>query len=59
MLVAFFALAIWLLPKIWRAIKAIAKKLSQWTGLGKQVEASSFDSKDSNDDLWEKLQPPK
>jgi hypothetical protein len=59
MLVAFFALAIWLLPKIWRAIKAIAKKLGQWTGLGKQVEASSFESKDSNDDLWEKLQPPK
>ena len=59
MLVAFFALAIWLLPKIWRAVKAIARKLGQWTGLDKQAEAVNLDPKDGNDELWKKLQPPK
>jgi hypothetical protein len=59
MLVAFFALAVWLLPKIWRAVKAIARKLGQWTGLAKQAEAADFDSNTDNDDLWKKLQPPK
>ena len=59
MLAAFFALAVWLLPKIWRAVKAIARKLGQWTGLDNQAEAVDFDSKDGNDGLSEKLQPPK
>ena len=59
MLIAFFALAIWLLPKIWRAVKAIARKIGQWIGLGKQTEQADFDSNNGNDDLWKKLQPPK
>jgi hypothetical protein len=59
MLIAFFALAIWLLPKIWRAVKAIARKIGQWIGLSKQTEQADFDSNNGNDDLWKKLQPPK
>ena len=59
MLIAFFALAIWLLPKIWRAVKAIARKIGQWIGFGKQTEQAGFNSNNGNDDLWKKLQPPK
>jgi choline-glycine betaine transporter len=59
MLVVFFALAIWLLPKILRAVKTIARKLGQLTGLGKQIEQADFGSNNGNDDLWKKLQPPK
>lgn len=59
MLVVFFALAIWLLPKILRAAKTIARKLGQLTGLGKQTEQADFGSNNGNDDLWKKLQPPK
>jgi hypothetical protein len=59
MMLAFFGLAIWLLPKIWRAVKAIVRKLGQWTGLGKQADIAALDQQDGNDELWKKLQPPK
>jgi hypothetical protein len=59
MLIAFFGLAIWLLPKICRGIKAIVSRLGQWAGLGKQTSTSDCDQKDDNGELWKKLQPPK
>ena len=31
-LIAFIVLMIWLLPKIWRGIKAIARKIASWFG---------------------------
>lgn len=33
-IILFVALAIWLLPKIWRAIKGIYAKIKSWTGKG-------------------------
>ncbi|MYM63103.1 DUF4126 domain-containing protein [Pseudomaricurvus sp. HS19] len=33
LLVMFILLAIWLLPKIWRVLKAIVRKIGQWLGM--------------------------
>lgn len=43
LVIAFLALAIWLLPKLWRSLKIIARKLKTWLGfdnrLHQQVDA--------------------
>jgi CBS domain containing-hemolysin-like protein len=40
MLVAFVALMIWLLPRLWRLLKAIFTKVGRWLGLTSQPEDS-------------------
>lgn len=40
MLVAFVALMIWLLPRLWRLLKAIFTKVGRWLGLTSQPENS-------------------
>jgi len=43
-IILFVALAIWLLPKIWRAIKAIFARIKNWSGKGSDVpDAQSND----------------
>ena len=41
LLLVFLALAIWLLPKIFRAIKLMARKLGQWLGLVDKDDTST------------------
>jgi len=41
LLLVFIVLAIWLLPKIWRALKLMARKIGQWLGLVEKDAASA------------------
>ena len=34
MLAALVALMLWLLPKVWRALRAIARRIGAWLGAG-------------------------
>jgi len=41
LMIAFIALVIWLLPKIWRAIRVVFRKIASWFGGGKAAEVDS------------------
>jgi hypothetical protein len=50
MLVVFVALMIWLLPRLWRLIKAIFSKVGRWLGLTKTPESSMGESTTNTED---------
>jgi hypothetical protein len=41
--IAFLFLLIWLLPKLWRGIARIFRKVGQWLGLGKETREAIED----------------
>jgi hypothetical protein len=43
-LIAFIILMIWLLPKLWRLIKAIFRKIGSWLGLCEPAQAASTEA---------------
>ena len=49
LLAAFIALMIWLLPKIWRGIKALARTISRFFGRRPEPEASAASASASSD----------
>ena len=50
MLVVFVALMIWLLPRLWRLLKAIFSKVGRWLGLTKTPESSLGESTTNTED---------
>ncbi|WP_289283767.1 MULTISPECIES: DUF4126 domain-containing protein [unclassified Methylophaga] len=50
MLVVFVALMIWLLPRLWRLLKAIFSKVGRWLGLTKTPESSMGESTTNTED---------
>ncbi|WP_417499027.1 DUF4126 domain-containing protein [Methylophaga sp.] len=50
MLVVFVALMIWLLPRLWRLLKAIFSKVGRWLGLTKTPESSMGGSTTNTED---------
>lgn len=50
MLVVFVALMIWLLPRLWRLLKAIFSKVGRWLGLTKTPESSLGESTTKTED---------
>lgn len=57
LLVVFLLALIWLLPKLWRGIARIFRKIGQWLGLSKEVQEEVLVGSDaSGDDLVASLQ---
>lgn len=52
-IVLFILLAIWILPKLWRAIKSIAAKIREWFGGKSVVEGESDEGNDIIENLIE------
>ncbi|MAX52943.1 MAG: hypothetical protein CMH22_13285 [Methylophaga sp.] len=50
LLVVFVALMIWLLPRLWRLLKAIFSKVGRWLGLTKTPESSVGESTTNTED---------
>ena len=58
MLVVFVALMIWLLPRLWRLLKAIFSKVGRWLGLTKTPESSVSESTTNTEDTpVKKIEP--
>lgn len=58
LLVLFVAMAIWLLPRIWRLLKAIFRKIGGWLGLGdggKAAAAAADPGPDNPRDIAEQI----
>lgn len=58
LLVLFLALAIWLLPKIWRAIKRVVAKIRSWFRNGEQQPAGMSASPGKNEETPKLESPP-
>ncbi|WP_417535396.1 DUF4126 domain-containing protein [Methylophaga sp.] len=50
LLVVFVALMIWLLPRLWRLLKAVFSKVGRWLGLTKTPESSMGESTTNTED---------
>jgi hypothetical protein len=58
LLVLFLALAIWLLPKIWRAIERVVAKIRSWFRNGEQQPAVMSASPGKNEETPKLESPP-
>lgn len=56
LLLVFLALVIWLLPKLWRGIKAVFRKLGSWLGMTKEDNDQVSLQTTAVDDAPERLQ---
>ena len=54
--VAFLLLLIWLLPKLWRGIGRIFRKIGQWLGLADETRDAAGDPESPSQSLVEALQ---